>query len=370
MKNNIFEYATGELSQDAFICWCANWYNDDSKPRLQEMSVELMKHFAGVDEINSVSICRQFSQDVYIEAQKYALKIDVLIIVNDSVAVIVEDKTYTSEHDNQIQRYVEGIKYLAENAKKDEDFYGIKDIRTVFLKTGFMYDEDKCVKSDVVISGEDFLKILSKYTGNSEILDSYIANLENNLKWYVDFGNYEGTEDSFWDWNIANHQIAQYRLMRDIFPESLWADRDSWQYKVYHGTSFGRPWTEMQIGEKHYTDSSDYFSVFWRIDTDDNGPYISLRLYENFDKNNAIQKDRHRNLYEYMSKIMKGIIEEGNYYQWREVYPGYRGNYKESSIIHIKLRDKLMNWSETKAELIEGIHQITYEFLGKMDEII
>ena len=40
----------------------------------------------------------------------------------------------------------------------------------------------------------------------------------------------------------------------------------------------------MQIGEKHYTDSSDYFSVFWRIDTDDNGPYISLRLYENFDK--------------------------------------------------------------------------------------
>lgn len=161
MKNNIFEYATGELSQDAFICWCANWFNDGSKPRLQEMSVELMKHFAGVDEIKSVSICRQFSQDVYIEAQKYALKIDVLIIVNDSIAVIVEDKTYTSEHDNQIQRYVDGIKYLAENAKKDENFYGIKDIRTVFLKTGFMYDEDKCVKSDVVISGEDFLKILS-----------------------------------------------------------------------------------------------------------------------------------------------------------------------------------------------------------------
>lgn len=76
-----------------------------------------MKHFAGVDEINSVSICRQFSKDVYIEAQKYALKIDVLIIVNDSIAVIVEDKTYTSEHDNQIQRYVDGIKYLAENAK-------------------------------------------------------------------------------------------------------------------------------------------------------------------------------------------------------------------------------------------------------------
>lgn len=100
MKNNIFEYATGELSQDAFICWCANWFNDNSNQKLQEMSIELMKLFAGVDVINSFRICRQFSLDVYIEAKKYALKIDALIIVNDSIAVIVEDKTYTSEHDN------------------------------------------------------------------------------------------------------------------------------------------------------------------------------------------------------------------------------------------------------------------------------
>lgn len=284
MKNNIFEYATGELSQDAFICWCANWFNDNSNQKLQEMSIELMKLFAGVDVIKSVSICRQFSRDVYIEAKKYALKIDVLIIVNDSIAVIVEDKTYTSEHDNQIQRYVDGLKYLVDNAKEGENFYGIKDIRTVFLKTGFMYDDDKCVKSDVLISGDDFLKILSKYAGNSEILDSYITHLENSLQWYVDFGNYEENTDSISNWNIVNYQIAQYRLMRDIFPESLWIDRSSWQYRVYHGTSFGRPWTQMQIDERCYVGSSDYFSVFWRIDTDKEEPYISLRLYEDFEK--------------------------------------------------------------------------------------
>lgn len=370
MKNNIFEYATGELSQDAFICWCANWFNDDSNPRLQEMSVELMKLFAGVNEIKSVSIYRQFSQDVYIETKRYALKIDVLIIVNDFVAVIVEDKTYTSEHDQQIQRYADGIRYLADNAKECENFFGIKNIRTVFLKTGFMYDEDKCVKSDVVVSGEDFLKILGKYAGNSEILDSYIANLENNLQWYVDFGNYEGSTDSFWEWNIANYQIAQYRLMRDIFPESLWTDRSSGQYRVDHGTSFGRPWTEMQIGEKNYAGSADYFSVFWRIDTDDNGPYISLRLYENFDKNNVVQKGRHRNLYEVMSKIMKSIIEEGKYYNWTDIYPGYRGNYKESSIIHIQLKDNLMHWTEEKAGVITKIRQITEEFWDRKDEYI
>ena len=27
MKNNLFNFATSELSQDGFICWCLNWIN-------------------------------------------------------------------------------------------------------------------------------------------------------------------------------------------------------------------------------------------------------------------------------------------------------------------------------------------------------
>lgn len=27
--NNMFKYATKELSQDAFICWCINWIDSD-----------------------------------------------------------------------------------------------------------------------------------------------------------------------------------------------------------------------------------------------------------------------------------------------------------------------------------------------------
>lgn len=265
---------------------------------------------------------------------------------------------------------MDGLNYLVDNAKEGENFYGIKDIRTVFLKTGFMYDDDKCVKSDVVISGDDFLKILSKYAGNSEILDSYITHLENSLQWYVDLGNYEGNTDSISNWNIVNYQIAQYRLMRDIFPESLWIDRSSWQYRVYHGTSFGRPWTQMQIDERCYVGSSDYFSVFWRIDTDKKEPYISLRLYEDFDKNNIAQKERHRKLYEVMFEAMKAIIGDDLGYKWCDVYPEYRGNYKESSIIHIKLKDKLMNWSESREKLIKDIHYITEKMNEKLDEFV
>ena len=29
--DNLFKYATKELSQDAFLCWLISWYNDNNK---------------------------------------------------------------------------------------------------------------------------------------------------------------------------------------------------------------------------------------------------------------------------------------------------------------------------------------------------
>lgn len=137
MNNNIFEYATSELSQDAFLCWCANWFNDPSNPKLQEMSIEMLKLFANVDEIKSVSVHRQFCKNVYIEDKKVPVKIDALIIVNGTVAVIIEDKTATSEHDDQIQRYRNGLKQIMSTSTMEEKHHSIQSIRSVFLKTGF-----------------------------------------------------------------------------------------------------------------------------------------------------------------------------------------------------------------------------------------
>ena len=31
---------------------------------------------------------------------------------------------------------------------------------------------------------------------------------------------------------------------------------------------------------------SPAYYIFWRIDTSDNGPYLSFRMYEDYDKNN------------------------------------------------------------------------------------
>ena len=50
IRNSLFSFATSELSQDAFICWCLNWFNDGSKPVLQEMARKIIFKLTNVKE--------------------------------------------------------------------------------------------------------------------------------------------------------------------------------------------------------------------------------------------------------------------------------------------------------------------------------
>ena len=87
MRNNIFRYATKELSQDAFLCWLANWYNYDSPLKsLSKEFVDLIMSRAGVpdSELKSISVLRQYNH------------IDVLLIINESTGIVIEDKTFST----------------------------------------------------------------------------------------------------------------------------------------------------------------------------------------------------------------------------------------------------------------------------------
>ena len=71
-ENKLFKFATKELSQDAFICWCINWFNykenvkgDKDKEKLVKMSEEILDKILENTDINSshikeVKIIRQF----------------------------------------------------------------------------------------------------------------------------------------------------------------------------------------------------------------------------------------------------------------------------------------------------------------------
>lgn len=369
MKNNLFNFATGELSQDAMICWCINWFNDSYKPRLQQMAKEILVNISGIEDIKSVSIHRQYN------------KIDVLLIINDEIPVIIEDKIFTSEHDDQINRYVEEIRRLAEKdgclgIEGKKYTINVEKIRTVYWKTGHHYDADKVVIADKIVNIDDALAFLKPYYNDSEILADYINKLYEDKEWYEKHKKYWEYENddktSHWNLNISRHQIAQYTLMREIFLEELWTikkGRYHENYQVYSGSSSGRPWTEMRVFNGRFSEGDKYV-VFWRIDTDSKAPYISLRLYEpGYDRKSKECIERHALLWEKLRCVTQSIVEKSKFeinnhkIEWENVNPGNKRNYNEAAIFNYHFKQETRDmWMSIGGEVKKMIKTVNDEF--------
>lgn len=124
-QNNIFTYATGELSQDAFICWLLSYAMKDAEDdaALRNCAEDFIRQF--IPDIPA-------TEAVYVSEppKKQYKSIDVLITVNDKYKIIIEDKTFTSEHDNQLNNYMN-------IAKAD---FPKHEISGIYFKTGFQSD--------------------------------------------------------------------------------------------------------------------------------------------------------------------------------------------------------------------------------------
>lgn len=357
---NIFKYATTELSQDAVICWLLSFYNDNNS-KLYDLARDLLKLFVKLDaEDNKIEIKQQFK------------KIDILIhLPNTKKVVIIEDKKYTSEHDEQISKYVKEI-------SDDKNYEGC-ELYIVYFKTGFYYDNDKLVEYKYSndfdnnfrsIHGEDFLKILQKYKNIDATLDMYIEYLDNLIRWYDIYGKFYKKNNN--EWNVSNEYIAQYKLMRELFPEDdYWKNKDDKNklYMIYSGSNVGgRPWTQMEILK------GENYSIFWRIDTNKKGgPYLSLRYYNKYDKNNVVEHNKHTTeylkYYEYIQKTVASICqnkeEEKKYYEFKK-----NEDFFEATLLHIHIEDILTKWDINKIEFIEKIRYITNEFINNVKPIL
>ena len=346
MKNNLFSFATSELSQDAFICWCLNWINYPNE-ELYPMAKDIFSNLLEEKDLENeeVEIKRQYK------------KIDVLVILkNSKIAYIIEDKTYTFEH-KQIQRYKEEI-------EKDPK---IKEntIKTVYFKTGFWFSYDDLVSADIKIDREDFLKIIKKYKGKNQILDDYCEYFERVTEDEEKEKNYlisqeEIKEKSYWGLNISKSSISQYKFMRDIFKDGY----------IESGRSVGgRPYTQFNIlrrvfpnkDNEYLSEDKRNYTIFWRIDTINIGPYISINFYTHHDKNND-PKPQSR-IYEYnriKEKIEKIVKEKcSNMLNWENIQGKFL-NYWEQNLLIIPLKNYLIS-KEKFDKLVECIKIIDTE---------
>ncbi len=189
LKNNLFSYATSELSQDAFLCWLFSYAmkDADDEPVLKECAIDFLRQFDKKIDLEP---------DVWIseEPQKQYKSIDILLTVNDKYKIIIEDKTYTNEHDNQLKRYYDTV-------RKDFPDY---EIIGVFFKIGFQSDLSTVSKSHYIyFSREKIVDTLEKYVDKAAniILTSYFEKLK-TMKESIEA--YKEIPCSEWNWVQIN----------------------------------------------------------------------------------------------------------------------------------------------------------------------
>lgn len=265
VENNIFNFATNELSQDAFICWCLNWVNmpvrDDNASGRQFGARFLSRLLNGGYDVSSVN-------RIYIFRQ--LLNIDVLVLVPAlQVALIIEDKTSSQEHGNQINRYkyllsktfesnqyngLDIYQHLSDDKKeqqqkRDESAcwgavnsirWALRDepgeldlskytIHTAYLKTDWFNDDDwhtvreleKDFKINTYVDGPEFLSLLlSCHEWNNPILMSFVDYLSSKIRATIEhscFWEHYKDIDEHIRFYIQDTAIAQRRFLQTVF---------------------------------------------------------------------------------------------------------------------------------------------------------
>ncbi len=108
-SNNIFKYATSELSQDAFICYLLSFALEENNNINNQLTKVAFKFLNKIREGAIKNGKKVFEKDSYVsEIRQQYKNIDILVRIDD-VYIIIEDKTFTSTHNNQINRYTEKL---------------------------------------------------------------------------------------------------------------------------------------------------------------------------------------------------------------------------------------------------------------------
>jgi hypothetical protein len=181
MKPNIFRLATKELSQDGFFTWLLQWADNDHNQHdqpLNETAKDFVRLLLGQSsdyQITKVKAGRQWNN------------IDIWAEINDEYFIGIEDKTNTSEHSEQLERYKE----IATNHYKDK----IRKLVFVYLKTG---NESSSTLKKIkekgysLVNRKDVLSILNKRPVTNAIFNDfidYLTVIENATNSYIKFEN-------------------------------------------------------------------------------------------------------------------------------------------------------------------------------------
>lgn len=400
VKHNLFAFATSELSQDAFFCWALDCLNRDEDSPLYGFGRSFCALLLGrknddLPKIKGVVIRRQFKH------------VDVLALVVYSNrttidALVIEDKVNTSEHDDQIQKYLTELdNVLGSLSKEDgrnkdieEDLkkivrneYTLKACRfkyfVAYVKTGFFSDADwGTVKRErklsekvipaLAVSAKDLVKVVDTYVHDSELVSMYSAYLHEE---FLDKANlYERalTEGTDLETLLKTTEVVPYYFLRILFDgeTALGISHRMWEPRTggdgsrvinsSHNIGGGR-WSHIKFWRRPFERGDETHPyLFWRIDIDGNGLYLALRYYNESGRDKGLNREDTflrlqeiiRETYDVLKRDIEGLEVP---FKDKEDLPlvsesnGRRskGKRKENTLIHIHIESVIENWGRT-----------------------
>ena len=269
-RNNIFNFATSELSQDAFICWLCNWVNFDDndlsedEKKLKELATDFIEKMSG-EKLGDrkVNIKRQYQKiDVLLEIQN---KTEFITNENEKnpvvdIYVIIEDKVGTGLHSNQIEIYTKLISEKNKNINKGKAL-----IKTVYYK---IYDEDNMERLkengvNVILGRENILELLKEYKDkiNNSIFENY-HNYLSNIE--TDVNSYEKKNLEDWNSNCYIGFFKELKNEKNLLEHAIGRQKDcSWGYVNNSSGGFMGMWwfplSEEKINKLTETSDEDIY---------------------------------------------------------------------------------------------------------------
>lgn len=272
-KPNIFNVATKELSQDGFFTWLLQWadpsnnnYNKELCNCAQEFVKKLIaKQIDYKTEIKKVKAGRQWEN------------IDVWAEINDEVLIIIEDKTFTGEHSNQLDTY----KKTATEWCQEHNY----KLVCIYLKTGSeaLTSLDKITnKGFAVVDRPELIRFFNEH---SFIKSDIYADFNERLQ------SLEQLENSFekltikeWHWNswLGFYQFLQTKI-----------EVTEWRYVANPSGGFLGLWW-------HFLEWKDY-NVYLQIEQGN----LCFKIGEVYNNHSSVRN-------EWFSIIMKHAEQKGN----------------------------------------------------------
>lgn len=266
-KPNIFKYATKELSQDAFIFWLLDHANPKYKnvdENLKNCALDLIADFFRIENKVMPNNIEKFS------LYKQYKNIDILLKIND-FSIIIEDKTGTKSHGNQLTRYRNTI--ISE--------VGEEKVLAIFFKTHDQSNYKKELNEGFkIFSRDNLISILNKYENiNSDIFNNfkdYIFEIENEVNAFIHKK----------EWNHKNW-IGFFKYIQKEL------NRGNWDYVSNPNKGFMGYWWAFQKNETcwQYLQIQENELVL-KINTLGNSRYRQYRdyCYKHFLKFSEIEK--------------------------------------------------------------------------------